>query len=107
MLDWMFICLKYIAYVIKKEPISEKDKVSITKLFMKENNGTSLKWILKKEKIAKNIVTKSTKNKTFISLGFNFIFCLTNVGPIEELKIVAGNDPNEKHAKKTAAISFG
>ena len=47
------------------------------------------------------------KNKITVSLEFNFIFCLTNVGPIEELKIVAGNDPTEKHAKKTAAISFG
>ena len=47
------------------------------------------------------------ENKYFVSLEFNFIFCLTNVGPIEELKIVAGNDPIEKHAKKTAAISFG
>ncbi len=90
-----------------KEPINEKDKVSITKLFMKENKGTSLKWILKKEKTPKNIVTTNIKNKIPVSLEFNFICCLTNVGPIEELKIVAGNDPIEKHAKKTAAISFG
>ena len=89
------------------DPINEKDKVSITKLSIKENNGTKLKRILKKEKAPKNIVKIKIKSKIIINLEFNFIFCLTNVGPIEELKIVAGNDPTEKQAKKTAAISFG
>ena len=28
------------------------------------------------------------------------MFCLIKVGPIEELKIVAGNEPTEKQAKK-------
>ena len=53
------------------------------------------------------MVIINIENKIIVSLEFNFIFCLTNVGPIEELKMVAGNDPTEKHAKKTAAISFG
>ena len=50
---------------------------------------------------------KKITNNNFNNFEFNLIFFLTKVGPIEELKIVAGKEPTEKQAKKTAAISFG
>ena len=94
------------AYVIKKEPVIENDNVCIIKLFLSENKGIS-KLRLKIDKIlVKKVIINNIYKVTF-KLLFNFAFSLTKVGPIDELKIVAGNDPTEKQAKNIAAISFG
>ena len=94
------------AYVIKKDPRIEKDNVCKTKLFCNENKNL-VKLRLNIDKMLVHKVTTNNANMPICKFIFNFLFNLTNVGPIEELKIVAGNDPIEKQAKNIAAISLG
>ena len=94
------------AYVIKKDPIIEKDKVCNIKLFLDVSNVVSkLRLII--EKILTHMVKINNIDIVIFKFLLNFVFCFTNEGPIDELKIVAGKDPTEKQAKNIAAISLG
>jgi hypothetical protein len=76
-----------------------------TKLFLGKNKGL-FKLRLVNDKMVVHKVTKNNTNIITFKLLFNFVFNFTNVGPMDELKIVAGKDPTEKQAKNIAAISL-
>ena len=77
-----------------------------TKLFLGKNKGL-FKLRLVNDKMVVHKVTKNNTHIIIFKLLFNFVFNFTNVGPMDELKIVAGKDPTEKQAKNIAAISLG
>ena len=76
-----------------------------TKLFLGKNKGL-FKLRLVNDKMVVHKVRKNNTHIIIFKFLFNFVFNFTNVGPMDELKIVAGKDPTEKQAKNIAAISL-